>query len=91
MNKEVVERNLASKKQTQDSLQKKVSFSNAGSDERFRNAELFFQETFWGKLGFGDPDLNVNTFEGHEWNVKVGDEVLRKIVINENAAQRYTI
>ncbi|KAL7489496.1 hypothetical protein ACHAW6_015127 [Cyclotella cf. meneghiniana] len=91
VNKEVVERNLASNKQSQDSLQKKVSFSNAGRDERFRNAELFFQETFWGKLGFGDPDLNVNTFEGHEWNVKVGDEVLRKIVINKNAAQRYTI
>jgi hypothetical protein len=42
-------------------------------------------------LGFGDPDLNVNTFEGHEWNVKMGDEVLRKIAINKNPSQRYTI
>ncbi|KAL3800190.1 hypothetical protein HJC23_001111 [Cyclotella cryptica] len=91
VNKEVVERNRAAKKENPNDHQKKVSFSNAGSDERFRNAELYFQETFWGKLGFGDPDLNVNTFEGHEWNVKVGDEVLRKIVISKDATQRYII
>jgi hypothetical protein len=55
-----------------------------------KDAKLYFQETFWGDLGFG-ATLNVNTYEGHEWNVKVGEEIVRKIVITKDKTQSYSI
>ncbi len=44
-------------------------------------AELFYENTFWGKLGKGDPVLHVNTFESHVWNVKVNGKVVKTWVI----------
>ena len=56
-----------------------------------RNAKLYFQDTFWGNLGFGDPPLNVNTYEGHQWNVKVDEKTVITFVIDKRAQQPYTI
>jgi uncharacterized protein YegJ (DUF2314 family) len=56
-----------------------------------KNAVLFFQDTFWGKLGFGDPPLYVNTYKGHEWNVKVDDVIVKTFVIDDTPQQSYTI
>jgi len=89
VNQEVVERNKKANKV--DDSQKKATFRNSESDERFRNAKLYFQDTYWGDLGFGDDALHVNTYEGHQWNVKVNEEVLKTIVINGEKIQTYNI
>lgn len=90
-NMEVVERNRAAGKSPENDLQKKASFSNTQKDESMRNAKLYFQDTFWGNLGFGDPPLNVNTYEGHQWNVKVDEKTVKTFVIDKRAQQPYTI
>ena len=90
VNREVVERNRANNKPKDDG-QKKASFSNSKTDDRMVNAKLYFQDTFWGNLGHGDPVLNVNTYKGHEWNIKVGDEIVKKFVINDETTQVYSI
>ena len=56
-----------------------------------RNAELFFQDTFWGKFGYDAEPLNVNTYEGHQWNVKVDGDTVETFVIDKRPIQRYTI
>lgn len=92
VNKEVVERNRAAGRvQPQDQSQKKASFTNSQKDERMRDAKLYFEDTFWGDLGFGSNALHVNTYPGHKWNVKVGDEVVKRIVINDEQTQMYSI
>ena len=50
-------------------------FKNTGTDPRFNNAKLYFQETEWGDFSSG-KDLRVNTYEGHEWNVMDSDGTL---------------
>ena len=90
VNQDVVNRNRKAGK-SQDNNQKKASFTNSGSNPIMRSAELFFQDTFWGKLGFGDPPLHVNTFEGHQWNLQVDGKVVKTIVINKDPTQNYDI
>mmetsp|Transcript_17929 Transcript_17929/g.41347 ORF Transcript_17929/g.41347 Transcript_17929/m.41347 type:complete len:640 (-) Transcript_17929:74-1993(-) len=66
-----------------------ATFRNKRNDPLFDQAELFYDDTFWGKLGKGDPILSVNTFEGHVWNVKVSGKIMKTWVIKErNGAQQ---
>ena len=58
-------------------------FVNSGNDETMDNAELFYEDTFWGRLGKGDPELSVNTYQGHTWNVKVNGKTVTTWVISE--------
>merc|ERR1712029_668945 len=88
-NQHVVERNR--RKPSQNNHQKKASFVNSQKFEDLKDAKLYFQDTFWGDLGFGDPALNVNTYEGHRWNVKVGEKTVRRFDIGKDPVQRYTI
>lgn len=90
VNEEVVKRNRAKGKAPDDG-QKKASFTNTNTDEGMRNAQLYFQDTFWGKLGFSDPVLSVNTYEGHQWNVKVGGKTVKTFVITKKPMQMYSI
>jgi hypothetical protein len=85
-----VERNRAAGK-TQNNDQKQASFFNTQTDETMRNAQLYFQDTFWGKMGFGDPALNVNTYKGHQWHVKVDENTVKTFIIDETPKQTYTI
>ena len=56
-----------------------VTFKNSGKDERFRNAELYYDEAgYFGKLGFADDGIAVNTYSGHVWNIK--DEVTKAVL-----------
>jgi len=57
----------------------KGEFRNTGKDPRFNErTEVFWSDTtFFGKLGPSDPPVNVNTYEGHEWNIKVDGEILK--------------
>mmetsp|Transcript_7565 Transcript_7565/g.17164 ORF Transcript_7565/g.17164 Transcript_7565/m.17164 type:complete len:683 (-) Transcript_7565:217-2265(-) len=90
-NQEVVNRNKAAGNSPENNLQKKASFTNTKSDEGMKNAKLYFQDTLWGVLGFGDPILNVNTYEGHQWNVKVDEKTVKTFVIDKRPTQPYTI
>ena len=69
------------------------TFINSGKNESMDNAELFYIDTFWGKLGKGDPNLSVNTYQGHTWNVKVDGKTVNTWVIKEKngSTQRMTI
>lgn len=60
---------------------------NTGKDDKMKSAALFYEEQFWGNLGAGDPPLAVNTYEGHTWNIKVGDEVVQSIIISEKKGE----
>ena len=86
-----MDRNRAAGKSPENDQQKKASFANTQADETMRHAKLYFQDTFWGNLGFGDPQLNVNTYEGHQWNVKVDGKTVKTFVINKTPTQAYTI
>jgi hypothetical protein len=33
----------------------------------------------------------VNTYEGHQWNVKVNEDVMKTILINGEKIQKYSI
>jgi hypothetical protein len=68
-------------------------FQNSGKDEKLNHAKLFYEDKFWGDLGPNDPKIGVNTFEGHTWNVKVGDEVVKSFQIKEKdgSTQHFTI
>ena len=90
VNQHVVDKNRAAGKVPVD-LQKKATFTNAGTEPSMKTAKLFFQETYWGDLGFGDPPLHVNTYEGHQWNVKVGEEIVRTFVTDTRPVQPYII
>lgn len=60
-----------------------VTFVNTGKDPIFKEAKLYFQDSFWGDFSRGDPPLSVNTYEGHQWNIRrISDnELLKQIVI----------
>jgi 2OG-Fe(II) oxygenase superfamily len=64
-----------------------ATFQNSGKDERFRNAELYYDEAgYFGKLGFGDDGIAVNTYSGHVWNIKdqVTKIVLQTFIISDS-------
>jgi len=90
-NQRVVEKNRAANKSPEHDVQKHATFYNSKSDESMRNAQLFFQETFWGKYGFDDPPLGVNTFEGHKWYVRVDGEVVKSFTIGKEKKQEFNI
>ena len=67
-----------------------VTFTNSGKDVRFRKAELFYDEAgFFGKLGFDDSPISVNTYSGHVWNIKdeVTKVVLQTFIIPDNSSK----
>jgi hypothetical protein len=90
-NQRVVEKNRAANKSPEHDVQKHATFYNSKSDESMRNAQLFFQETFWGNYGFDDPPLGVNTFEGHKWYVRVDGEVVKSFTIGKEKKQEFRI
>jgi len=92
VNEDVVKKNRAKGAKEEDYPGKKhAMFTNRGDDSRFKNAKLHFQDTFWGDLGFGDPPLAVNTYEGHVWNVMVDGKTLQSFVIDKRPDQAYFI
>jgi hypothetical protein len=62
----------------------KAVFRNTGKDARFKNAEVYYDEDgFFGKLGFGDDPVYVNTYGGHRWNIKVDGKALQTFIIDD--------
>lgn len=65
--------------QTGEFEKKTATFVNEGKDPKLEKADLYFNEgQFWVSLGHGDPPAHVNTFEGHEWTLKVDGKLVRK-------------
>jgi hypothetical protein len=70
----------------------KAIFKNSRQDPTMKDAVLYYDEAmYWGKLGFNDPPLLSDTFEGHRWNVKVNDIVVQSWVISNSKEQEFTI
>ncbi len=67
-------------------------FVNSGKDPKYANAKLYFQETVWSDFGHG-KSFQVNTYEGHEWNVKDSDGTFLKqwIVKKGPKTQKFTV
>jgi len=60
-----------------------ATFRNTQTDPAFREAEVYYDEDgFFGKLGFDDPPVAVNTYAGHRWNIKVKGETLKTFIID---------
>jgi hypothetical protein len=91
VNQDVVDKNRAANKSPEQDIKKHATFYNNKGDETMRYAELYFQETFWGKFGFDDPPLAVNTFEGHVWNVLVDSKVVKTFTIGKEKDQKFSI
>ena len=65
-----------------------AAFKNSGAEPGMNNAELFFEDKFWGKLGPNDATLAVNTYHGHVWNIKVNGNVVKSWTIAEEGGKR---
>jgi hypothetical protein len=66
-----------------------ATFHNTKSKPEYKNAELYFEEKqLWGKLGHGDPDLDVNTYDGHRWNIYVDGKVVKSWKISEKGGTK---
>lgn len=67
-----------SKEKVKNPGELKGTFFNTGKDPRFKNAKLYFQDMQWGEFSFGQTH-HVNTYHGHEWNVRDPDgNILKK-------------
>lgn len=66
-------------------------FSNTAEDPALANAELYYEDTFWGPLGPADKPLEVNTYEGHKWNVKVDGKVVKTWHIGAEPRQEFKL
>jgi hypothetical protein len=94
VNHDVVEakqRNTNNQQETSGPKQLLAIFTNTGEDPAFTHADLYFQDSFWGKFGHGDPPLSVNTYEGHEWNVMVDGQVMKTWIIDTRDRQEYVL
>jgi hypothetical protein len=69
------------------------TFQNRQRLPAMDNAELFYQDQFWGKLGPNDPPIRVNTYPGHQWNININGETVKQIVISadDGEKQEFTI
>jgi hypothetical protein len=70
----------------------KAVFKNTGKDERFKNADLFYNDdVFFGKIGFGEGPVYVNTFKGHKWTVKVKGKTFKTFYIDSRPQQTFEV
>lgn len=60
-----------------------ATFQNSGQDGALQEADLYYEDQFWGILRNGSPVLSVNTYQGHVWNVKVNNEIVKTWIISE--------
>ena len=66
-------------------------FLNSGDNPEYNDATLYFDEGgYWGKLTPG-ARLAANTYEGHLWNVKVNDVIVKTWVIGADDQQKFVL
>jgi len=66
-------------------------FQNRGTNPEYNDAELYYEDQFWAKLEPNGPIINVNTYEGNVWNVKVNGKTVRTWVIGKEKEYTFTI
>jgi len=71
--------------------QVKATFTNSGTNPDFKKAELFWESTRWGDLGFGTKPLVAYTYAGHTWNIKVNGETIKEFKIEEDVSLDFVI
>lgn len=70
----------------------KAVFRNTKKDDRFRDADVFYNDdVFFGKLGFEDDPVYVNTYKGHRWTVKVGGNTMKTFYIDGSPTQTFEV
>jgi len=64
----------------------KAVFTNKGTNPTFAEADLYYEDMYWGDLSSGSNSLHVNTFEGHKWNIKrrSDEKQLHQVVIGKD-------
>lgn len=67
-----------------------ATFKNTGANPQLQKAELYYETTRWGNIGHGDPAISVGSFTGHKWYVRVGDTVMKEMVIGRDSVQEFT-
>jgi hypothetical protein len=65
-----------------------ATFGNKEADPKFDNAELYFENTFWAKMGATDPPIAIDTYKGHVWNVRVDGKVVRTWTITSDEEEK---
>jgi hypothetical protein len=60
-----------------------ATFQNSGQDETLQEADLYFEDQYWGELRRGSPVLSVNTYQGHVWNVQVQKRIVQTWTMSE--------
>ena len=68
-----------------ESQARSVSFSS-----QVNGASLYWEDQFWGKLDVG-KSVDVNSYIGHKWNVRVGETHIQWIVGEENERQIFVL
>lgn len=41
-----------------------------GRNPAFKDVDIYFEDQFWADFTHGSPEVAVNTFDGHTWNIK---------------------
>jgi hypothetical protein len=68
-----------------------VSISASFESKDVTGAQLFWENSYWDELAPGRT-IKVNTFAGHQWNVKLDGEVVVSWAIGEDKAkQRFVL
>jgi hypothetical protein len=100
--KEIEEMKKAAREAKRNAKKKKVkaaawepkpltaTFRNTGTSVQLQKAQLYYETTLWGDIGHNDPPISVGSFTGHRWFVKVGDTVMKEIVIGNDDVQEFT-
>jgi hypothetical protein len=72
--------------------QLKATIVKSGTDPSMKDAVLYYDEAmFWGKMGHDDPPLRANTYEGHRWNVRVNEQVVKSWVVGPQETQQFIV
>jgi hypothetical protein len=67
-----------------------ATFTNPGTNSEHDEAELFFQDDLWAKLGPHDPEVRVNTYKGHTWTARVQGRVIQTWTIDDDTDDKPT-
>jgi hypothetical protein len=70
--------------------QLQVTFKNSGTDRRYDQAKLYYQDIDFGVI---NSEIRVNTFEGHEWTIRSSssNEVLRTYAATNQLGQELVV
>lgn len=69
---------------------KHVTFTNEEGNPDFAKAEMYYEDSFWARLGGDDPPQAVNSYEGQVWNIKAGGKIVKTWTVGKEPTQKYS-